>query len=141
MRVQAGKTVCLEYTLSLADGTVIDSSATSGTWTYLHGHTRMPPGLEKGVEGRGIGERLQLALAPEEAFGPINAAAFEDLPASHFPAAVLSVGYAGEIPGPGGTIIAYRIHAIQGDTVTIDLNHPLAGKHVIFDVTVLHVQD
>jgi FKBP-type peptidyl-prolyl cis-trans isomerase SlyD len=141
MQVQAGKTVCLEYTLSLADGTLINSSADSGPWMYQHGYTRMPPGLEKGVEGLRVGERVRLALTPEEAFGLIDTAAFHTLPASHFPAAVLYVGYAGETAGPGGTIIAFRIHAIEGDTVTLDLNHPLAGKQVIFDVTVVHIQD
>jgi FKBP-type peptidyl-prolyl cis-trans isomerase SlyD len=141
MQVQAGKTVCLEYTLSLADGTLINASADSGTWMYRHGHTRMPPGLEKGVEGLRVGEQVRLALAPEEAFGPIDAAAFHTLPTSQFPAAVLYVGYTGEVAGPDGTIITFRIHAIEGDTVTLDLNHPLAGKHVVFDVTVLHIQD
>ena len=48
-RVQAGKTVCLDYTLRLANGTLIDSAQQSGTWTYVHGHTRMPPGLHRGV--------------------------------------------------------------------------------------------
>jgi FKBP-type peptidyl-prolyl cis-trans isomerase 2 len=45
------------------------------------------------------------------------------------------------MPGPNGTIIPYRIHAINEETVTLDLNHPLAGEHVIFDVTVIHIQD
>jgi FKBP-type peptidyl-prolyl cis-trans isomerase 2 len=141
MHIQDGKTVCLEYTLSLANGTLVDSSAQSGTWTYRHGHTRMPAGLEKGVAGLRVGQQVRLELAPEEAFGPIDAAAFQTLPAAQFPAATLYVGYAGEIPGPAGTTIVFRIHAIEGDIVTLNLNHPLAGEHVIFDVTVLHVQD
>ena len=58
-----------------------------------------------------------------------------------FPAAVLQVGYAGELPGPSGSIIPYRIHAINEETVILDLNHPLAGEHVVFDVTVVHIQD
>ena len=58
--VQTGKTVCLQYTLSLANGTLVDSSTASGTWTYVHGHTRMPAGLTKGVEGlKAAGEGLK----------------------------------------------------------------------------------
>jgi FKBP-type peptidyl-prolyl cis-trans isomerase 2 len=139
--VQAGKTVCLQYTLSLANGTRVDSSADSGTWTYVHGHTRMPPGLVQGVEGLQQGDHVRLALAPEEAFGSVDPGAFQQLPKERFPDSTLYVGYSGEVAGPGGSIIAFRIHAIDEDTVTIDLNHPLAGEHVVFDVTVIHVQD
>jgi FKBP-type peptidyl-prolyl cis-trans isomerase 2 len=67
--VQAGKTVCLQYTLSLANGTPVDSSSESGTWTYVHGHTRMPAGLVKGVEGLTAGTTSAMTLAPEDAFG------------------------------------------------------------------------
>ena len=139
--VQAGKTVCLQYTLSLANGTFIDSSAKSGTWTYVHGHTKMPAGLVQGVEGLEAGDHIRLELAPEDAFGCVDPAAFHQLPKERFPASTLYVGYSGEVPGPGGSIIAFRIHSIQDDTVTINLNHPLAGEQVVFDVTVVHVQD
>jgi FKBP-type peptidyl-prolyl cis-trans isomerase 2 len=140
-QIQDGNTVCLDYTLSLADGTVIDSAEQSGTWTYVHGHTKMPTGLIKGVEGLRVGDQVQLKLPPEAAFGATNPEAFHDVPKPNVSAAVLQVGYAGEMPGPNGTIIPYRIHAINEETVTLDLNHPLAGEHVIFDVTVIHIQD
>jgi FKBP-type peptidyl-prolyl cis-trans isomerase 2 len=141
MCIQDGKLVCLDYTLSLADSTMIDSAQQSGTWTYVHGHTRMPPGLTKGVAGLRVGNTVRLELAPEEAFGVTQPEAFHELPKARFPAAVLQVGYTGELPGPSGSIIQYRIHAINEETVTLDLNHPLAGKHVVFDVTVVHIQD
>ena len=139
--VQAGKTVCLQYTLSLANGTLVDSSTASGTWTYVHGHTRMPAGLTRGLEGLKAGDRVLLDLAPEEAFGRVDPEAFQQLPRERFPDSALYVGYSGEVAGPGSSIIAFRIHTIQDDTVTVDLNHPLAGEHVVFDVTVIHVQD
>ena len=125
--VQAGKIVCLQYTLSLADGTSVDSSTASGTWTYVHGETRMPAGLTKGLEGLKAGDHVRLELAPEEAFGRVDPEAFQQLPRERFPDSTLYIGYSGEVAGPGGSIIAFRIHAIQDDTVTVDLNHPLAG--------------
>jgi FKBP-type peptidyl-prolyl cis-trans isomerase 2 len=140
MYVQTGKTVCLDYALFLMDGTLIDSTQDSGTWTYVHGQTKMPPGLEKGLEGLGVGEHIRLALTPEEAFGAIDTTAFQDVPRERIPAAMLQVGLAGELPGPQGSLIAFRIHAIHADTVTLDLNHPLAGQEVIFEVTVRHIQ-
>jgi FKBP-type peptidyl-prolyl cis-trans isomerase SlyD len=140
MRVETGKTVCLEYVLSLMDGTVVDSTEGSGLWTYVHGATRMPPGLASGVEGLGVGDHARLELSPEQAFGPIDPAAFQDVPRGLVPTTALQVGFAGELPGPDGTLIPFRIHAIQADTVTLDLNHPLAGQNVIFDVWVRHIQ-
>ncbi|HSF33896.1 MAG TPA: FKBP-type peptidyl-prolyl cis-trans isomerase [Candidatus Tectomicrobia bacterium] len=141
MRVEAGKVVCLEYVISLLDGTVIDSTEGSGLWTYVHGETRMPPGLARGVEGLGVGAHARLELAPEEAFGAVDPAAFQDVPRGMIPAAVLQVGYAAELPGPNGTLIPFRIHAIHDDSVTLNLNHPLAGERVIFEVWVRHIQD
>ena len=140
-RVRTGKTVCLDYTLRLADGTVVDSAQQSGTWTYVHGHTRMPPGLHQGVEGLGVGDAARLELAPAEAFGCIDPAAFQEVPKEQFPASARHLGFEGEFAGPDGSIIPYRIHAINDTTVTVDLNHPLAGEHVVFEVTVIHVQD
>lgn len=141
MHVQPGKIVCLDYTLSLRDGTVVDSSTTSGGWTYVHGETRMPRGLEQGLVGLAMGDHVRLELSPEEAFGALDPTAFQDVPKAQIPASVLYVGYMNEVAGPGGTTITFRIHTIQEDTVTLNFNHPLAGEHVVFDVTVVHVQD
>ena len=141
MRVEAGKVVCLDYVLSLIDGTIIDTTEGSGLWTYVHGQTRMPPGLIRGLEGLGIGDHTRLELAPEEAFGPIDQGAFQEIAKEMVPSSALRIGFTGELPGPGTSLIPFRIHAIQTDTVTIDLNHPLAGKQVIFDVTIRHIQD
>src|SRR5687768_16473483 len=124
MRVEAGKMVCLEYVLSLVDGTVIDSTEGSGLWTYVHGETRMPPGLSRGVEGLEMGAHARLELSPEDAFGRIDQGAFQDVPRESIPASALQVGYAGELPGPGGTLIPFKIHAIHEETVTLNLNHP-----------------
>ena len=140
-RVKTGKTVCLDYTLRLANGTLIDSAQQSGTWTYVHGHTRMPPGLHRGMEGLGVGDSVRLELEPADAFGCIDAAGFHELSKEQVPASARHLGFEGEMPGPNGSVIPYRIHTISDDTVTIDLNHPLAGEHVVFEVTVIHVQD
>jgi FKBP-type peptidyl-prolyl cis-trans isomerase SlyD len=136
--VEDGKTVCLDYTLSLGDGTLID---TTEHWMYVHGETQMPPGLAQGLEGLRIGDRARLELSPEEAFGPVDLSAFQEVPRDFVPATALRVGLKGELPGPDGTLIPFQIHAIQESTVTIDLNHPLAGQHVVFEVWVRHIQD
>jgi FKBP-type peptidyl-prolyl cis-trans isomerase 2 len=141
MRIEAGKMVCLDYVLSLVDGTVVDSSEGSGLWTYVHGETKMPPGLSHGIEGLEVGQHTRLELSPEDAFGRVDAAAFQEVPRAMVPASALRVGYAGELPGPGGTVIPFRIQAITEETVTLNLNHPLAGESVIFEVWVRHIQE
>lgn len=138
MTITTGKTVCLDYVLTLADGTVIDSTE---HWMYVHGHTHMPPGLEKGLEGLSIGAHIRLELAPEEAFGPVDPTAFQEVPKHIVPGPALRVGYRGELPGPDATLIPFQIHAIHDETVMIDLNHPLAGQRVIFEVRIQHIQD
>jgi peptidylprolyl isomerase len=141
MRIEAGKMVCLEYVLSLTDGTVVDSSQGSGLWTYVHGETKMPPGLSRGVEGLEVGGHTRLELSAEDAFGVVDPTAFHEVPRTMVPASALRVGYAGELPGPGGTVIPFKIQSIQEETVTLNLNHPLAGEAVIFEVWVRHIQD
>jgi peptidylprolyl isomerase len=141
MQVAAGKMVCMDYILSLADGTVVDSTESSGLWTYVHGQTKLPPGLEKGLEGLGIGDHTRLELGAEDAFGPLDPAAFQDVPKTIVPTTALQVGLSGELPGPDGTLIPFQIHAIHEDTVTLNLNHPLAGQRVIFEVWIRHIQD
>jgi FKBP-type peptidyl-prolyl cis-trans isomerase 2 len=141
MHIETGKMVCLEYVLSLVDGTIVDSTEGSGLWTYVHGETKMPPGLTTGLEGLEVGAHARFELSPEEGFGAMDPTAFQDVPREMVPASVLRVGYSGELPGPGGTLIPFKIHAIQEETVTLNLNHPLAGEHVIFEVWVRHIQD
>jgi FKBP-type peptidyl-prolyl cis-trans isomerase 2 len=101
----------------------------------------MPPGLSRGIEGLEVGEHARLELSPEDAFGAIDPAAFQDVPRAMVPASALRVGYTGELPGPGGTLIPFKIQTIHEETVTLNLNHPLAGEPVIFEVWVRHIQD
>jgi FKBP-type peptidyl-prolyl cis-trans isomerase 2 len=82
-----------------------------------------------------------LELVPEDAFGPANPEAVQAFPKGHFPASMLHVGVEGELPGPDGTRIPYRVQAIDAETVTLDCNHPLAGQQIIFEITVIHIQD
>ena len=94
--------VCLEYVLSLVDGTVVDSTEGSGLWTYVHGETKMPPGLSRGVEGLEVGEHARLELSPEDAFGAIDPAAFQDVPRAMVPCVCPAGGLRWRIAWPWG---------------------------------------
>jgi FKBP-type peptidyl-prolyl cis-trans isomerase 2 len=88
-----------------------------------------------------VGEHVRLELAPEDAFGASDPDAWQTFPKARFATSRLHVGMTGELPGPGGTLISYRVHAIDEENVILDFNHPLAGQHVVFEVTIIHIQD
>jgi FKBP-type peptidyl-prolyl cis-trans isomerase SlyD len=107
----------------------------------VHGYAHLIPGLEAGLEGARRGERRTLELAPEEAFGERVAGAVLEVDRHDFPAgAGLAVGDDVEAEGPGGARATHRVLAITGDAIVLDLNHPLAGQRVRFEVDVLAVR-
>src|SRR5919108_86853 len=128
--VQAGKTVCLQYTLSLADGTPIDSSSESGTWTYVHGHTRMPAGLVKGVEGLAAGNHVRLTLPPA-----ITIASGEELVVERWDAYKGVWGADQEPPEVGAATGPIAVEgAGPGDALRIDILAITPGPAAMHDV-------
>ena len=138
--IRDGSVVRFEYTLSDENGEIIQLTRGKDPVTYTHGQHEVIPGLEKGLSGMQVNEQKSIRLQPEEAFGPVDPHAFQDMPRGSVPLTALQVGLTGELPGPGGSLIPFKIHAVHGDTVTLDLNHPLAGQDVIFEVWVRHIQ-
>jgi FKBP-type peptidyl-prolyl cis-trans isomerase 2 len=82
-----------------------------------------------------------LDLAPEDAFGRSDPDAVQAFPKARLSTSLLHVGMEGELPGPDGSRIPYRVQAIDEETVTLDFNHPLAGQQIIFEITVIHIQE
>ncbi|NMO21095.1 peptidylprolyl isomerase [Pyxidicoccus fallax] len=140
MRVGKDSVVSLEYRLHLGDGEVIDQSAPGQPLAYLHGHRQIVPGLEGAIEGMSTGESKQVVVAPGQGYGEHDPEGVRTVPRSMLPP--------GFNPEPGQTLMArteqgdipLRIQEVQGDAVVVDLNHPLAGKTLHFDVTVREVR-
>ena len=119
----------------LIDGELIDSA--DGTF-YLHGHGQVLPGLEKALEGLVAGERTRATISPEGGYGErdesrVIQAPTEGLPAGLAPGATLRAQL------PNGGVVPLTVVAIDGPTATLDGNHPLAGKTLVFDVEVREV--
>ncbi|MBN8226805.1 peptidylprolyl isomerase [Corallococcus macrosporus] len=141
MKIANGKVVALEYRLHLGDGQVIDQSAPGQPLAYLHGHGQIVPGLEGALGGLGVGESKQVVVAPDQGYGNHNPEGVRTVPRSMLPP-----GFA---PQVGQTLMAQtedgniplRIQTVNPDSVVVDLNHPLAGKTLHFDVTVREVRD
>jgi FKBP-type peptidyl-prolyl cis-trans isomerase SlyD len=138
--VKDGSVVSLQYTLAGEDGKVIDSNKGKEPLKYTHGLKQIVPGLEKQMAGMKVGAERRVKVKPEDAYGPVNKNAFQEFPKENIPANGLKVGAVLMAKGPQGEAIPVRVHEIKEKTVVLDLNHPLAGKTLIFDVKVLDIQ-
>lgn len=131
--------VTLNYTVRDPDGNVIDDG--HHPLVYLHGgYDGIFPALEEALHGRKVGEKLELKLQPEEAFGDYDEELVLVEDAKLFPENI-EVGMSFErVTDDGEEEVLYRITDIADGKVVVDGNHPLAGVALVFDVTVAEVR-
>jgi len=139
--VSAGKRVSVEYTLKLDDQSVYESNVGKTPLTYTHGAGTMVPGLEKALDGMVVGDTKQVMVTPAEGFGPVNPDALQEVEKQLLPPDALHVGAQLTATLPDGRTIYPRVAAIKPDAVVLDLNHPLAGKTLYFDVKILDIAE
>jgi FKBP-type peptidyl-prolyl cis-trans isomerase SlyD len=138
--VKDGMMVSVEYTLKGSDGKVIESSKGKEPLKYIHGNKIMIPGLEKELTGMKVGGEKQVTVKPEEAYGPVNENAFQEVPKEKLPPNGLKVGAILAAKSPEGRVVPMRVHQIKEKTVVMDMNHPMAGKTLVFDIKVVDIQ-
>ncbi len=138
--VKDGATVSLEYTLSGEDGKVIESNKGKEPLRFVDGRSQIIPGLEKALEGMKAGSEKKVTVKPEEAYGPFDPTYFEEVPKEKIPADSLKVGMTLFAQNAQGEMHPVRVKEVKDKTVVIDMNHPLAGKTLIFDVKIIDVQ-
>jgi FKBP-type peptidyl-prolyl cis-trans isomerase SlyD len=141
MRIERDRVVALEYTLKDDDGKVIDTNQGADALEYLHGHHNLIPGLERALEGKGPGDRLEVHVEPEDGYGqPTEALVFElpraELPEGRAPQRGLKV----QVTAPTGERRVATITKVKLQSVVVDANHELAGKRLHFDVRVVSVR-
>ena len=139
--VQPGAQVSFDYTLTDDTGKVVDSSKGKAPVHYVHGTGQIIPGLEKELAGMAVGAEKKVTVKPEEAYGPIDPRAFQEIPKEKLPPEALQVGTMLMAQGgPGGQGVPVRVHEIKEKTVIVDFNHPLAGKTLSFDVKITEIK-
>lgn len=138
--VQAGSVVSFEYTLTDDDGKVIDSSKGKQPMSYTQGKGEIIPGLERELAGMAVGAEKNVKVKPEEAYGPIDPKAFQEVPKEKLPPEALKVDTVLMAQGPQGQGIPVRVHEVKEKTVIMDFNHPLAGKTLSFDVKITDIK-
>lgn len=141
MQIAKHKVVTIDYTLKDDDGNVIDQSE-GGNFSYLHGANNIIPGLENALMGKTAGEELSVSLGPEEGYGQRNESLKQVVSKDMFQSTEdIEVGRQFYAQSPDGQQLIITVSEINGDEVTIDANHPLAGVNLNFDVTVIDVRE
>lgn len=140
-QVAAGKIISIHYTLRDDDGDVIDRSG-DAPLDYLHGAGNIVEGLERALEGKAIGDAVKVSVAPEDGYGERDDAGVKIVPRGAFPAEIeLEEGMELGMEDGDGHAMPIWITRIAGDSVTIDLNHPLAGATLHFEVEIAGLRD
>jgi peptidylprolyl isomerase len=140
-RAEQGNTVLVHYTGTLESGEVFDSSRDRDPLEFRVGEGQVIPGFERAIEGLEVGESRQVRIGPDDAYGERQPDLLVDIPAEQFPDhAEPEVGHQVQVQvAPGQNRIA-RIAEVRDSTVQLDLNHPLAGETLTFDVELVDVR-
>ena len=142
MKIRKNCVVCMDYTIRLANGQVVESSVGQEPLTYLHGRRQIVPGVERAIEGLESGALLEVVVPPADAYGDRDPAGVFVVPRASFPT--------GEEVGPGmmfsasrpdGKSITFRVIEANDELVLVDTNHPLAGETLHISIQVHHVRD
>lgn len=137
---KTGDTVKIHYTGKLEDHSVFDSSADREPLEFKIGESEVIPGLQKGVVGMASGQKKSIVLSPEEAFGQILDELIVDVEMSQFPKDISpSIGGQLQLKRQDGSSINVRITKTTKESVTLDANHPLAGKTLFFDIELVEI--
>lgn len=142
-KVVSGNMVSVHYRGTLEDGTEFDSSHSRGeTLSFTVGSGQMISGFDAGVVGMQVGEKKNLQLAADEGYGQRIDEAIQDIPKTAFPGDFdFIVDATVQGAGPDGRPVMAKILKENTETVTLDFNHPLAGKSLNFEIELVGINE
>lgn len=138
--VEAGRRISIEYTLSTDGGQVADTNVGQEPLVYEQGKSEILPALEQALVGLKKGESKKVTLTADQGYGIVKPELMQTIPAEKIPEDARKPGTMLMAQSQSGEQRPVRVHEVKGDEIVIDLNHPLAGKALTFDVRVLEVQ-
>ena len=142
MAIEPNKVVTMNFTLTDDHGNVLDTTDTDGPFSFITGGNMVLPKLEKTVTGMLIGTKKSLKLNAADGYGNYNEDAIQVVGKENFPEDfVLEVGMEYMASNPDGVQMPFTITKVDGEEITIDFNHPLAGKNLNFDIELVDVRD
>jgi len=134
--IEKGKKVDVEFTLTLDDGSTVQSNVGGPPLAFVAGEGQIIPGLEAALQGTAARERVKVRVPPDQAYGPVDPKKVQEVPLDKIPEDSRKVGTLLSAQGFDGPI---RVAEVRPDVVVLDFNHPLAGKALTFDVFVLSI--
>jgi peptidylprolyl isomerase len=136
----AGNTVRIHYTGTLEDGSVFDSSEGRDPLEFTVGSGQIIPGLDRAIDGMATGEQKTVTIPATEAYGEYQAEAKQSVPREQIPADIpLDPGTMLNMQTPDGRQVPVQVAEVTEETVTLDANHPLAGKDLKFDIELVAI--
>jgi len=133
--------VSLDYTLTV-DGELIDASEENEPIEFIQGKQNIVPGLERELYGMAIGDSKEVSVSAQDGYGTIDPQAIMDIPRHEFPTDIdLKPGIELALQQPDGVVLHAIVAAVSSDVVKLDFNHPLAGKDLLFRVTVVGLRE
>lgn len=138
MKIENGKKVKVHYTGKDVNGKVFDTSEGRDPLAFTIGQGQMIKGFEDGVMGMETGQKKTIEVEPLEAYGEINPSLVSEVERSKLPEGT-EVDSTLQATGVDGTMVNVTVRELKEDTAVVDMNHPLAGKKLIFDLEVVEV--
>lgn len=141
MKITQNTVVTLNYTLKDDNGEILDQSH-DDSFMYLHGTGGIIPGLENELEGKSTGDALSVHINPEDGYGLRDDSMIQVVPRTMFESDhPIEEGTQFHAESPEGEMLTVTVTKIEGDDITVDGNHPLAGIALNFDVTVANIRE
>ena len=139
-QAKSGDTVRIHYTGTLQDGAVFDSSEGRDPLEFQLGSGQVIPGFDDGVTGMTVGEKKTIEIPCDQAYGAINPQAMQDVPRAEIPDHIpLDLGTQLQVQAGNGQTMMVVVANVTEDTVTLDANHPLAGKDLTFALELVEI--
>ncbi len=140
--VASDKVVFMHYTLRNAEGEELDSSRGADPLPYLHGHGNIVPGLEQALEGAAVGSSHEVVVAPEDGYGERMPGPPQEVPREAFPAELnVQAGMQFMTQTEDGHVLPIWAVDANEEIVFVELNHPLAGVELHFEVEIMDIRD
>lgn len=138
--VKTGDTVSIHYTGTLADGETFDSSDGREPLEFTVGAGQIIPGLDDAIPGMVVGDKKVVEVPADQAYGQMNPNARQAVPRSEIPADIpVEPGLQLQMQTPDGQVVPVMVVEVSDTEVTLDANHPLAGKDLTFAIELMSI--
>jgi FKBP-type peptidyl-prolyl cis-trans isomerase SlyD len=140
MRIEKNSVVTIDFTLRDVDGDVLESSEENGPLVYMHGTGELPPGIERALEGKSAGEKIDVTVEPEEGYGEYNEELVQEIARDELEGMEdIELGHVLEVEIESETLLV-TVVGIEDDHIVVDGNNPFAGQTIQFQGNVLGVR-